>query len=404
MRLPTRWRDRLTSPLSFDATQDVTILNPGLNVEWAFLRAAVAGQDPDRLRALSAKVRWPVLLDLAERHGVNTLLYRALSTAENLAPAPDISVLAHLYQTNLHKTMLMARELIHLVDHLARHGIDVLPYKGLALAETVYGDMAQRQMGDIDLLIHSRDLVRLQGAVRELGYVPHSPLSPGAQRASLKSGYECVFDGRAGRNLLEVQWAILPRFYAVDFDQDDIFRRAVSVKIAGHSLRTPCLEDLFLILSVHAAKHVWGRLLWLSDLARIVAMPQLDWPRISEQATKLGILRILRVSLLLTMRLLYADIPAAADRSLPPDSEAEALASEIETLIASPTELDVESAAYFRLMLRLREKGRTRWRFLTRLALTPGPGEWEAIHLPETLFPLYHLVRFGRLSGKFFGK
>lgn len=393
----------MIAPVSSDAKQDILVRNSALNPEWEFLRAAVAGQDPDRLRALSPRVRWRALLELADRHAVNTFLYRALSATEGLAPASEISILAHLYQTNLHKAMLMARELIHLVDHLAHHGIEVLPYKGLPLAEGLYGDIARRQTGDIDLLVHARDLARIDEAVRELGYLPHTTLSRAAQRASLKTGYESVFDGRTGRNLLELQWAILPRFYAVDFVQEDLFRRSVSIEFAGHALRTPCLEDLFLILSVHAAKHVWERLLWLCDLARIVAIPELDWPWISEQARKLGIVRIARVTLLLTKRLLWSEIPASAERSLPPDPDADLLAAEIEALIASPADFDVESAAYFRLMLRLREKKLHRRRFLTRLALTPGPGEWDAVHLPESLFPLYHLVRFGRLAGKLLG-
>ena len=113
------------------------------------------------------------------------------------------------------------------------------------------------------------------------------------------------------------------RFYAADFSQEDLFRRAVSIRVAGHAMKTPLPEDLFLVLSVHAAKHVWGRLIWLCDLARIMALPQLDWAWIAEQARKLGIVRIVRVSLLLTSRLLHVEIPAAADLKVGTDPEAE---------------------------------------------------------------------------------
>jgi hypothetical protein len=225
-------------------------------------------------------------------------------------------------------------------------------------------------------------------------------MSAAQERPYLESGYECVFDGRAGRNLLELQWAIVPRFYAVDFDHDELFRRAVSIRVAGHAVKTPSPEDLFLILSVHATKHVWGRLIWLCDLAKIMCLPQLDWSWIATQAKLLGIVRILRVSLLLISRLLGVGVPHAADQSLPADPEADALASEIEAQIAGAGEFHVESLAYFKLMLRLRENRRDRRRFLTRLIMTPGPGEWSAVRLPEPLFPLYHLVRLWRLAGK----
>jgi hypothetical protein len=211
----------------------------------------------------------------------------------------------------------------------------------------------------------------------------------------LKSGYECAFDGAAGRNLLEVQWAILPRFYAVEFDVDEIFARAVSLPVAGRAMKTPGDEDLFLILAVHAAKHVWGRLIWLCDLARIMARPGLDWSWIASQARELGIVRIVRVTMLLASQMLGAEIPAEmlGDRSV------ESFVAEIRGAIPGG-EFDVESVEYFRLMMRLRERLRDRVLFAGRLTFTPGPGEWAVVKLPGVLFPLYRVVRGWRVVGR----
>lgn len=394
----------MSAPPSLDSRQDSPVLISSPDAEWAFLWAAVSGESSDRLRLLAARVRWRALFDLAERHGVQPLVYRALSRSEGMIPVPEMRMLAQLHETNVHRTMLLARALIHLVDRLASKGIEVLPYKGLALAESLYGDMALRQTGDIDLLIHAGELAKIREAVRELGYVPHSSLSAAQQRASLKSGYECVFDSQAGRNLLEVQWAILPSFYAIDFNQEHLFRRAVSVKVAGYWMKTPSAEDLFLVLCVHAAKHVWGRLIWLCDLARMMVLPQLDWAWIAEQARELGIIRIVGVSLLLTSRLLRVDIPVSANLHLGSDPETESLANEVEGYITAAAEFNVESVAYFGLMMRLRENKGDRARFLSRLILTPGPGEWAALRLPDALFPLYRLVRLWRLGRKLVGR
>ena len=141
----------------------------------------------------------------------------------------------------------------------------------------MYGDISLRPAGDIDLLIRPEDLSRIKQAVRELDYTPHDDLSAAEERAYLQSGYECAFDSQAGRNLLEVQWAIQPRFYAVDYDMQALFRRAATVSVAGHAMKTPSPEDQLLILSIHAAKHVWGRLIWLCDIARILQLPALNW-------------------------------------------------------------------------------------------------------------------------------
>jgi hypothetical protein len=197
-----------------------------------------------------------------------------------------------------------------------------------------------------------------------------------------------------------VQWALQPRFYAVDFDMEALFRRATVVTVAGRSMKTPSPEDLLLILSLHATKHVWGRLIWLCDIARLLNSPALNWDRIRATAKSLGIVRILQVTLLLTTRMLGTAIPSAAAKTLPTDPFATALADEIAPQIGSGALQDAESLSYFRLMLRLRERGADRIRFLQRLAFTPGPGEWRAIRLPAPLFPLYRLVRLWRLSAR----
>jgi hypothetical protein len=352
---------------------------------------------------LQPPLRWKLLFDLAERHGAQPLLHQMLSTAEDVVPPDEMRALKQSYQTNLHKSLLLSRELIRVVDCLDSIGAEVLPHKGVALAESVYGDIALRQSGDIDLLIHAHDLPRVRLALRELGYEPRMRLSEMEEQSYLRSGYECAFDSALGKNLLELQWAIQPRFYAVDFDMDGLFRRAVSTSVAGRRMKTPSSEDLFLLLSLHAAKHVWARLIWLCDLARLMNLPQLDWNWIASQATSLGIVRILRVTLLLTNRLLGAAVPSQAESQLPEDPAAPSLADEIQVQIDSDATIDIESFAYFRLMLRLRENQVDRLRFLTRLGLTPGPGEWAAVRLPRPLFPFYPLVRLSRLAARLVG-
>jgi hypothetical protein len=383
-----------------------------LEAEWSFLLAACSEiprqEKTDHLRQLArAPIHWKVLFDLADRHGTQPLLYQALFDVEDAVPATEMSALQQSYQTNLHKALFLSRELIRIVDRLSAAGIEVMPYKGLALAEVAYGDIALRQSGDIDLLIHPQDFPRIRDAVRELGYTPHLNLSPAEERAYLQSGYECSFDGAAGPNLLEVQWAIQPRFYAIDFDMDGLFRRATAVTVAGHAMKTPSSEDLLLILSAHAAKHVWGRLVWLCDIARIMCLPALNWNWIASETKALGIVRIVQVSMLLANRLLGAEIPPVAQAilpaaGLPEDPATLPLVDEIQSHIASAATFNVESFAYFHFMMRLRERRADRLRFLQRLVFTPGLGEWQAVRLPAPLFPLYRLVRLSRLAAKLF--
>jgi hypothetical protein len=72
--------------------------------------------------------------------------------------------------------------------------------------------------------------------------------------------------------------------------------------------------------------------------------------------------------------------------------------------VVSETAFNIESVAYFRLMMRLRERPADRVSFLQRLIFTPGPGEWQVVHLPAPLFPLYRLVRLSRLAARFLSR
>lgn len=376
-----------------------------LEREWSLLKAACASDlPPETLRSLlRGPIQWKTLFDLAETHGVRSLLHRMLATVREEVPTDEMRRLDASHETNLHRSLLISLETIRVVDRLRSISIDVLPYKGVALAEAAYGDIALRQSGDIDLLIRSQDFFRVREELGQIGYRPHWSLSEAQQHAYIKSGYECAFDSAAGQNLLEVQWAIQPRFYAVDFDMEGLFRRAVTTTVAGQGMAVPSPEDLFLILSVHAAKHVWARLIWLSDLARIMNSPRLNWQWIGSEAEELGIVRIVRTTLALAERLLGARIPDAAEACIPGDADGASLAEDIQRRIVSQSGLETESLAYFRLMIQLRERQTDRMRFLARLAFTPGPGEWAAIRLPPSLFPLYRVVRLSRLVARSVG-
>jgi len=377
---------------------------PPLSAEWSLLRAACCKDGGEAKQIvgdlLSSPIEWKTVLDLADRHGVLPLLTQQVSEASQHVPPDVISSLRQSYQTNVHKALFLSRELIRILDKLSAAGAEAMPYKGLALAEIVYGDIALRQAGDIDLLIHARDFARVRDAVGELEYVPHLNLSSAEEVAYLKSGYECAFDGPAGKNLLEVQWGIQPRFYAVDVDMGSIFQRGVDVTVAGCAMKSPSMEDLFLILSLHAAKHLWGRLIWICDLARLMQLPTLNWSLIGEQAEQLGIVRILRVSLILASHLSRAPVPSAADKHLAADTHAPKIAEEIEDCLLIETTINPESLEYYRWMVRLRERRIDRMRIVRRLVLTPGPGEWSTMRLPKPLFPIYRLIRLGRLGAR----
>jgi Uncharacterised nucleotidyltransferase len=379
--------------------------------EWDLVRAASCADpregDLGRIRSLfdqptrGRPIEWEDVLRLADRHGTSALLYQNFLRLRDLAPADVLAALRQSYEKNVYKSLFLARELIRILDCLDAIAAEVIPYKGIVLSEVYYGDMALRHSGDLDLFVRGQDVPRIKNAVRELGYTVRVAIPHEAEEDYIASGYECTFDSPAGKNLLELQWALQPRFYAVDFDMDGLFERAVNVEVAGRRVKTPSPEDLLLVLSVHAAKHVWGRLIWLCDIVQILELGNLNWDLVQARAREFGIERILHVTLLLANRLLGEPIPSPFEKAILEDRAARAFADEIAVAVGRGVTYEEQQVSYFRLMMQLRERKTDRLRFLTRLTFTPGPGEWEAVRLPRPLFPLYRLVRLARLASRF---
>ena len=389
---PTTASDQSLSPVTFPTRPELELL---------VACCALGTQQTsfsDLQRQLGAVRDWQQVLGLAEHHGVIPLLYQALRRVPDAIPAETFEDLRKRYEHNARRNLKFTAELLRILDSLDAHGIAVIPYKGPVLAETVYGDLTLREFSDLDILVRPADVPRAKVAVRDLGYSPNSPFTPAQERAYLKSGYEFVFDGPAGRNLLEIQFAVLPRFYAIDFDLDAFFERAIHARVGGRIVRTLCPEDLLLALCAHAAKHAWIRLCWLRDIAGVVQSLPLQWDVVSRRATELGIDRMLGTSLLLASRWLNARVPESLLDRWRNDHDIAGLCDEITQQVPLSEQHSTESLDYFRLMLRLRERGTDKLRFTFRLLFTPSVGEWSVVHLPERLFPLYRVIRFFRLS------
>ncbi len=376
--------------------------------EWKILLAAALPLSPRHSDLLGSVVEsslvpgfeWNSVLRLADDHGLSSLVFQNLLRVAHLVPAPVLSTLRQRYERNVHKSLFLARELIRVLDSLDVLGVEAIAYKGVALSETYYGDLALRHPGDIDLFVRRADVVRIKHAVGALGFTPRVSIPESAEENYIASGYEYSFDSFAGRGLLELQWALQPRFYAVDFDMPGLFERAVTVAVAGRMVKTPSPDDLVLVLAIHAAKHEWARLLWLCDISQIITTANLNWTRIQHHAQEIGVERILHITILLSNQLLQTPVPTLLEARIAADRGAHALAHEITQSMAAGVSRDAQQLSYFRLMMRLRERRIDRLRFLTRLTFTPGPGEWEAVRLPRLLSPLYRVVRLSRLASR----
>ena len=385
---PAQWRLVLSFPAAFEL----------------LLACCVVDTPKPRLERVKEVLKkgmpWSDVIRLGEHHSVLPLVYRTLRDLPPAIPPAIMDDLRTRYENNARRNLRFTAELFRILDCLEAHDIPAIPYKGPALAETVYGDLALREFSDLDVLVHRTDVLRAKAALRELGYTPNIELSPSQETAYFATGYEYTFDGPAGRNLLEIQWGIVPRFYAVDISTEALFDHAISSELNGRRVLGLAPEDQLLSLCVHAAKHAWIRLCWLRDIAGIVDSRNLDWDLIEQRARKLGIERMAGVGLMLARELLHAPLPDRIAKRWQADREIQTLCHDAAQHLPAAEEYKVESPQYFQLMARVRERFTDRLRFLLRLATTPGLSEWKMVSLPNWAFPLYRIVRLGRLAAR----
>jgi hypothetical protein len=385
---------------------------PSLNGTTAFellCSCAAATPKPEQVAHIAnwscAEFDWDGFLRLAEHHGVTALVARNLVQHARGLPPEIERALKAAYDANLRRNLWFAAELARIVHHFAKRQLRAIPYKGPTLAQSAYGDLGLRSFCDLDLLISPADFARAKQALAEIGYRPAQELGPAVEQLWLRTGYERAFDSAAGKNLVELQWRLLPYFYAVDrrsagFQVDDLLARGGRIGVGGALI--PCLsaEDSLLVLCLHAAKHLWTRLIWVSDIAQSLRAPGTEMAVVVVRASKLGIARILGMSFWLAEELAGATLDSAALDLIARDPEVPSLGQLYATRMARAATYDFESSDYFRQILKLRERRSDRWRYLWRLVWTPGPGEVAAVALPEILFPLYRAVRIGRLLRK----
>ena len=239
------------------------------------LLCALACKDlsPERVERVAdwncSAVDWSEFLGLAEHHGVLPLAARNLIECGVSVPPEFERSLRVAYDANLRRSLWFTAELARIATHFESRQLRVVPYKGPVLAQSLYGDPGLRSFSDLDFLISPADFQRAKLDLAEIGYRPSKQQTPAIERWSLRTGYECAFDGAAGKYLVELQWAMLPKFYSVDLEVDDLLTRAGRTVVGGCDV--PCLspEDSLLALCLHAAKHLWTRLIWLADIAEI---------------------------------------------------------------------------------------------------------------------------------------
>ena len=368
-------------------------------------RLELRPEDQARIaQLLAAGIDWERLLELAEAHGLRPLLFRHLDAVARSAMPREIETRLWSHQQQLRqKNRRMADELVAIVQLLESNGIPALPYKGPVLAMLVYGDLALREFGDLDLLLPKDCVARAKTLLADRGYAPYYPMSAQVEAAFLRAPnhYHLMLMRGQREMLLELHWKTNAEFPVEPANDPAWWAQLATVRFDDRDVRCFAAHELVLALCLHGSKHHWTNLNWLVDVAEYVRQqPALDWSWILARADRLRAGRRLALGLHLLRRPLDLPLPAPVQTWLADYPAMERLACVIAQGWFALPRHDRSGLQRLRLNFQLYQTPWQRLRHAGNMLLRPSLVEWSRWPLPRPLFILYLPMRAGRLFGK----
>jgi hypothetical protein len=319
---------------------------------------------------------WEAFLDLADSHGIQGIVAKRL---EELAfvgvPGNSRQQLQIRMRAQHLFSLSMTAELFRILQEFSTDLIDAVLVKGPLVSVLAYDDSAIRSYVDLDLLLRHRDVTNAVRRMLAMGF--HSDIPEVAIRAGKIPG-EYLFRRPGTQRIVELHTEHTFRYYPKPMPIEDLFARRRSVLVDGREMPALSLEDELVLNCIHGAKHFWERLMWVSDIAAVVARhPEINWDAAERSAAQVGAGTMLRVGLLLASIVLDVPLPGAMASKIQRDHAAHSLCRRIRNWLpfagAAPPALP--KRAIFRL--EMAGGGLAGLRYLVRLSLSPTQEDWE---------------------------
>lgn len=354
----------------------------------------------DRARAIiESGVDWTRIFVLAEYWEVEPVFFENLGRLDCNLPA-EISERAQLCGRRARsRATAAALWTVDAIRQVEEAGIPCILLKGAALGVLGYDDLSYRTFADGDILVAKRDLIAATGVLKASGFEPLFRADDAALLIANGHALESVKNGQK----VELHWTLFSTHLGLDLVVDDLWSSALSIEIAGRSIRTLDRGSLFFFLCGHGAKHEWERFRWICDIAQLAdRLTDADIVRVHDLARRHHAERIVLLAIELAQSLVGSDMTRLRSR---PRGDAVALAPAVtramlhyEDLANRPASTGPDDfrsrlrALYY--WIRMRERLRDRALILGRAFVAPMSA--SEVPLPGAI--LHRSARLMRLA------
>jgi len=367
------------------------------NLLRAVVRPPSAGSDETIANAIKEVTCWEDTIAWALQHGVLPRLYSRLVASKAFIPPGVLQQAQVAFERNAFHCLANAAELLQVLAAFEYAGIKAIPFKGVVLAQSVYGDITARAAGDLDVLIFYSELMRATQVLRERGYeLKTKTLEDGSP--ATENYFEYHFERDRDGMVLELRWRLeltQPR-YRYNLGMDWAWPRRKSMKFSGAEVWNLDPVSSLMILCMHGTKHRWSRLVWICDVANLLeSEPRLDWDFVQKEARRVGLWPSLALGVLLASRVAGAEVASGVFHRFESSKYMRKLAQSIDHNLFDEPRIIPDGWIPYNLKI-LGFWDRFRW-LLSLEFLRPNSRDRRVIRLPKSLDLLYYLIRPFRL-------
>jgi precorrin-6B methylase 2 len=343
---------------------------------------------------LRLEIDWSYVLLAGHRHALLPLLHTALDQHPDLVPDSIRRQLREHFDVNERRNSRILREAGEVMAQLQDADIDALSTRVLFLLTQAYGP-GEREYEPLDVLVVPDGVRGTLAVLANRGYRPILDLSP-SKEAILLHSRPLPLQHDESLLRIHLQDRVTPTFYPVQLTLSDLLdRRARGVV---DSLSSPAPEDVLLLCCIYGSFHIWGKLAWVSDLARVIAeTPGLDWQRLLRIARDCRAERSLRLGLYLVQDLLDVRLPEDISSAIEGDTVVHEMGPGVRWRLFHDFRGRQTERERARFRLKTQDRFLNKLRYCVNFAITPTLEDWNEIRLPEPLTAAFYLLRPPRL-------
>lgn len=337
---------------------------------------------------VSEVIDWELVWTLSKAHGVAPLVYRNLVA---LCPAAVPSAIHAAFRRHIQANALLntvlAKELVAVLDALAAKGIHAIPFKGVTLAHTAYGDLTLRECADLDLIVDQASIPQARQVLWSQGYQLTSHDTEGGHEPDEPYHF---FQKKNGIVAVDLQWVMARPYFMFRLDRSAFWNNLKPVYLPAKMVMGLCSEDMLILLCVHGSKHAWEQLKWVCDVAELVRRrPALDWSRLMFLADEWGCRRMVLLGLALAKSLFDIVLPRAVLQEIELDADIPSLLQHMPKQLLKNSGQGIDEGCAEALYFTIKDSWWERW----KLGVALCRGEAKVIALSLSWFRFQRRLR-----------